>query len=203
MMILAEITPLALEGNTRLAVAILMGILFGVLLIKAEFPLCKPVREALILKNGPLCKTFVLSIGAGALLFYFLNGSGIVNYHVRSGYLWPSLLGGIIAGLGMALCLRVPITAVAALAAGKIHVLWVILGMIVAVPCVTAASNWLSDTIFQWGTKLERPEHVDNILSFSNPTLWVVVICAVVVLVLQFTLGSGVEKEQEKEKPEK
>ncbi len=203
MMTLAQLAPLALEGNGRLAAAILMGIAFGFILVKGDFPFSKPVRETLTLKGSEISKSFILSIGAGALLFYFLYKTGLVQYHVRPAYLWPSILGGILAGLGMALCLTVPVTVVAALASGRIYALWAILGMLLAVPCVNAAANWLSGTIFQWGTELSAPEHMDDFLNFSNPVLWVVMVSGVLVTVLHFTLrgsssgSSGGEKKEE------
>lgn len=196
------LATLSLEGNGRMAAAILMGIVCGIILVKGDFPFSKPMREALTLKNGELCKSFILSLGVGALLFYFLGKAGVVNCHVRPAYLWPSLLGGILAGIGMALCLAVPVTVLASLASGKIYALWTILGMILAVPCVHAASEWLSGTIFQWGRKMGEPEQRPDFFDFSNPVLWTVVICGVLVLILQFTLsggsgGSGGEKKEE------
>lgn len=202
MMTLATLAPLALEGNGRMAAAILMGIVFGVILVKTDFPFSKPMRETLNLKSGELSKIFLLSLGVGALLFYFLNKGGVVTYHVRPAYLWPSLLGGILSGIGMALCLAVPVTALAALASGKIHVLWTVLGMILAVPCVHVASKWLSNTIFQWGRQMGEPESVPEFFDFGNPVLWAVAVCAVLVIVLQLALGggeggSGGEKKEE------
>jgi|GEM_PF-1453634 hypothetical protein len=188
---LAALAPLALEGNGRMAAAILMGIAFGIILVKSDFPYSKQVREALTLKNGELSKSFLLSLGIGTLLFYFLYKTGVVTYHVRPAYLWPSILGGIVAGIGMALCMAVPVTVLASLASGKLYALWAILGMILAVPCVRIASEWLSGTIFQWGQKMNDPEHYSEFFSFSNPALWVLMVCAVLVLILQFALSGG------------
>ncbi|MDD4181793.1 MAG: YeeE/YedE thiosulfate transporter family protein [Victivallaceae bacterium] len=192
--IIAQIVPLALSPNSRLACAILMGIVFGFVLIKGDFPIGKAIRANLTLKAGGICKSFLLSIALGTLLFAVLAERGIVNLHIRPAYFWPSLLGGLLAGLGVALCSRVPITAVASLAAGRIHAIWILLGMGFAIFCVNTASQWLSGTIFTWGSQLPEPQRSPELFSFANPVVWILIFAGAAILLLQFALKDGTEK---------
>ncbi|MDD2403829.1 MAG: YeeE/YedE thiosulfate transporter family protein [Victivallaceae bacterium] len=191
MYLIAEITPLALSGNYRLAIAMLMGIAFGFLLIKAEFPIGKTVRANLALKAGGISKCFLLSIAVGTILFAVLSTRGMVNLHIRPSYFWPSLLGGLLTGLGTALCGRVPITAVAALAAGRIHMIWTLAGMALGLFVVGTASKWLSGTIFTWGSKLPAPQSSSSLFSFAHPVAWILIFTGLAILLLHFTLPGG------------
>lgn len=191
---IAQIAPLSLSPNTRLACAILMGIVFGFVLIKGDFPIGKAVRGNLTLKIGGISKSFLLSIALGTLLFTVLSGQEVVNLHIRPTYFWPSLLGGLLTGLGVALCSRVPMTAVAALAAGRIHAIWIMLGMGFAIFCVATASQWLSGTIFTWGSELPTPQRSSELFSFDNPVVWILIFTSAAILLIQFALKDGAEK---------
>lgn len=186
--------PLALSGNYRVAAAILLGIFFGFLLIKSELAFRKNCLDAVLLKNGRVLKTMLISLAVGVIIFFFAEKSGLVQLQVRTGYFWASLIGGIIAGLGFALCARVPVSTIAGLAAGRIYVLWVILGMMLAIPCVQFMSNVLTKSIYSWSAPINTNGSVGEFFNVTNPALWVTGIALALTLLFHFTLG-GDDKE--------
>ncbi len=129
-----------LEGNYRLALAIFIGIFCGFLLVKSDLAWRKTCLNMFLLKEGRLLKTLLFSLGFGVALVYFLQYMEVITIHVRPGYFWASLIGGAISGIGMAFCFRVPITAIAALGAGRFYALWSIIGMFLAVSFVFSTS---------------------------------------------------------------
>jgi Sulphur transport len=183
--------PLALTGNLRIAIAIIAGIGFGVLLEKSDLIWRKTTLNALRLKDGRLLTTFLFSIFVGVMLFQLLLQQGLVNIQVRPAAFWPSLIGGIICGIGLIICAKVPISAIASFATGRIHALWVIIGMILAYSAVNAVSGFLSDTLYTWSKPIPYHEQAGDYFSFANPALWLSIISLVLVLFIQFTIGRG------------
>ncbi len=181
--------PLALTGNLRIAIAIIAGIGLGVLLEKSDLIWRKATLNALRLKDGRLLSTFLFSIVIGTLLFQLLNQQGLVNVQVRPAAFWPSLIGGIICGIGLLLCAKVPISAIASFAAGRIHALWVIIGMLLAYPVVSAVSGLLSDTLYKWSKPIPYHQQAGDYFSLENPALWIAIISLVLILFIQFTIG--------------
>lgn len=183
--------PLALTGTLRIAIAIIAGIGLGVLLEKSDLIWRKATLNALRLKDGRLLSTFLFSIVVGSILFQFLHQQGLVNLHVRPAAFWPSLIGGTICGIGLLLCAKVPISAVASFAAGRIHALWVIIGMLLAYSVLNTVSGFLSDTLYSWSKPIPYHEQVGDYFSFENPAIWLAIISLVLILFIQFTIGKS------------
>lgn len=183
--------PLALSGNLRIAIAIITGIGLGVLLEKSDLIWRKATLNALRLKDGRLLTTFLFSICIGTMLFQLAHHNGLVNIQVRPTSFWPSLMGGIICGIGLAICAKVPITALASFAAGRIHALWVIIGMLLAYSVVSAVAGFLSDTLYKWSKPIPYHQQASDYLSLDNPALWLSVVALILILFIQFTIGRG------------
>lgn len=187
--------PLALTGNIRLVSAIFVGIAFGFLLIKSDLAWRSTCLNAIRLKDSRILKTFLFSIAVGVTLFFFAEQGGLVHVKVRPAYFWASLIGGIICGGGISLCCRVPITAIASLAAGRIYVIWVIIGMLLAFPCVNFMSGFLSKTIYNWTEPIKTEASISSFFSLNNAALWVAAVAMLLVLFLHFTLGSDADEK--------
>lgn len=183
-----------LEGNYRLAAAILVGIFFGFLLIKSDLAWRKTCLNMFLLKDGRLLKTLLFSLAAGVAMVYFLQKAEVITVHVRPGYFWASLVGGAISGIGLALCCRVPVTAIAALGAGRLYAVWSIVGMLLAVPFVDIISGGLSSSIYSWSKPLEEPQQADSFLDLGNPVLWIMVICLLSLFFIQFVFSAEAEE---------
>jgi hypothetical protein len=181
--------PLALTGNYRMVAAIILGIFFGFILIKSDLAFRKNCLDAVLLKNGRVLKTMLISLAVGVIIFFFAERSGLVHLQVRTGYFWASLIGGILAGLGFALCARVPVSAIAGLAAGRVYVVWVIVGMLLAIPCVQFMSNLLTKSIYSWSAPIETQGSISAFFDVANPALWVAGVALLLTLLFHFTLG--------------
>jgi len=184
-------TPLALTGNWKLAAAIVLGVLLGVILTKSELSPRKKILEGLRFNDSTLFCTFLFSIAVGAGIFYLAAQYGVVRLHVRPAFFWGALGGGVIAGLGVAVCGGVPMTAVAELASGKMVALWTLVGFLLAIPVVRTVGHWIDNLLSGWSKPLAGG------LPVSAALCWTVLLCLGLALLLQFVLG-GAEKSGKK-----
>jgi len=178
-------SPLALTGNWKLAAAIVLGTLLGMILFKSGLSSRQKILDGLRFNDGLLLCMFLFSIAAGAGLFYLASQYGIVKMHVRPAFFWGSLCGGVIAGLGVALCGGVPMTAVAELATGKMIAFWTIVGFLLAIPVVRAVGRMIDNFMSGWSKPIAGG------LPVSAALFWTVLVCLLLALGLQFALGGG------------
>jgi len=183
-----------LEGNYRLAAAIFIGIFCGFLLVKSDLAWRKTCLNMFLLKDGRLLKTLLFSLGFGVALVYFLQHWEVITTHVRPGYFWASLIGGAVSGIGLAFCFRVPITAIAALGAGRLYALWSIIGMLLAISFVDVISSVLSSSIYTWSKPIDAPQQTDTFLDAGNPALWIVLLSLVSLVFLHFAFNGEAEE---------
>jgi hypothetical protein len=183
-----------LEGNYRLAAAIFIGIFCGFLLVKSDLAWRKTCLNMFLLKDGRLLKTLLFSLGFGVTLVYFMRYYEVITLHVRPGFFWASLIGGAVSGIGLALCCRVPITAIAALGAGRLYVLWCLAGMLLAVSFVDLVSGPLSSSIYTWSKPLAEPQQTDQFLDAGNPALWVLILSSVALIFIHFVFSGEAEE---------
>jgi uncharacterized protein YjeT (DUF2065 family) len=182
-----------LTDNYRLAIAILIGMFCGFLLVKSDLAWRKACLNMFLLRDGRLLKTLLFSLGVGVVMVYFLQNAEVLSLQLRPSFFWASLIGGSISGIGLALCCRVPITVIAALGAGRIYVLWCLVGMLLAMSFVDAISNKLSASIYSWSKPLEEPQQATSFLDMANPALWIVVISLVLLVFIHFIFSGEVE----------
>lgn len=185
--------PLDLSDNYKLAAGIIMGMAFGFVLVKSDLAWPKSILDALLLRNGRIIKTILLTLAAGAVFFFVTRKVGLTEIQVRPTYLWGSIFGGIICGCGLVLCPMTPTTATASLAGGKFYAVWSILGMMLALPAVSEISYWLSKSIFYWGDRLPEPPAPEVFFSLDNPALYASGITLVLLLLVHFTVGDTEE----------
>ena len=176
----ASVEPLALTGNIRMAAAIIYGIFLGVLLIKCGFADRVEVKENLTFKKMKMVKILLLAAGLGMIVFAILRNFHTVQSHAPTPGFWGVLAGGIVMGIGLGINGLAPISAVAALASGRLYALWCLLGMALAVP----AASWIRTTCGSVLDKFNAP--LNNVLSvegsfwsWENPALWVAIISLV------------------------
>lgn len=184
--------PLDLPETYKLAFAVAAGILYGVVLYKSGFADAGKVRAALELRNGRLVMTVLLALGLGALLFYGTRNLGLTPVHVRAGYLWGSIFGGVFCGVGITLCGLAPTSAVAALGSLRISALWAVVGMILAIPFVNVITDVLSKTVYSWH-RLARPPQPTVFFSTDNPVLYAALGMCVLLVLVRFSVGDKEE----------
>ncbi len=183
----AALEPLALQGNYRLAAAILFGMLLGLALAKTGLLDRVAVKDALTLKDLTLVKTVILAMGAGMLIFCLLRQAHMVQAHVPEMTFWGALLGGVIAGVGLGIGGLVPVTAAAALGAGRFYAVWVLIGMLLAIPTVKMAKAQLGTLIERFSAPMESSlEPGNGLWALDSPVLWICGICVVLCGILHF-----------------
>lgn len=182
-------TALNLDPNIKLIAAALLGFLTGFVMLKSDLIWRRSVFGVFLLKDGRLIKTFLLYLLLGTLGFFLLRRMGAVEVHAVRGYLWSSLMGGMLGGVGMVLCGFTPATSLAALSCGRVYVIWTIIGMILAVPCVKYANSFLSRTVYSWGDRMLITEQPMRFLSLHNPAFYIVAISAFLIFLVHFTIG--------------
>ncbi len=176
---------LALDGNWRVAAGILLGMVFGFLLVKSRIAWRKTLMDQLFLKNTLFIKTFLVSISVGSILFFFCEKWGLVNLHIRDLFFWGSIIGGLLTAIGLALCGQIPASTVASLGSGRLYAVWVFAGMLLAVPVVHIVSGWLSDTVYKWPAPF-KAETLNDFFSTGYASFWIAGISIIACLFLEF-----------------
>ncbi|OGV58008.1 MAG: hypothetical protein A2X49_01465 [Lentisphaerae bacterium GWF2_52_8] len=182
--------PLALEGAWRLVAGLVLGGVFGFIVVKSSMAWRKTLAEQLALRDSRFLKIFFFSLVIGVPLFYFLRQWGLLEFNCRPVNFWGAACGGIVCGLGLAICREIPETAIASLSSGRFYSLWVLAGMLLAMPCVKIVSRYLAKTVWAWPAPVEYYRRLDGYLSPSSAVLWVAGLALVMTLFLHFTLSS-------------
>ena len=181
----AAVEPLALQGNYRLAGALLFGMLVGLVLAKLRLNDRAAVRDMLTLRDFTLLKTFLLALGAGVVVFVLFRKAGLVQQQSVPGTFWGSLSGGVLAGIGLGIAGLTPLTALAALGSGRLYALWVLAGMLLAVPVAQWVKAHLGELITRFGAPMASSlEPTGGLWAWNSPPLWIFAICLVLALIL-------------------
>lgn len=186
--------PLALNGNSGLGVAIILGIILGFTLVKADFTWEKSCVRFFTLKSGRLIKTALMTVAFAAVGFYFAAKYGIVHITAVPTYLYSAILGGIISGIGFAAAGIMPASAIASLGAGRIYLVWTILGMIIAVPVKRIFEKIVAPP-WEWGRAMPEPALAQEAFGLTN-LVWIIAVGAVVVItIVQVLLPENEDKQ--------
>jgi len=177
--------PLALDGNWRVLAGVLLGIVFGFLLVKSRVAWRKTLTDQLFLKNTLFIKTFLISIAVGSVLFFFCEKWGLVRPQFRPMYFWGAVTGGLLTAIGLALCGQIPASAVASIASGRLYALWAAAGMLLAIPVVHIVSDWISDTICKWPAPFEA-QTLEELFSNGQICFWIAGASILLALFLEF-----------------
>lgn len=110
---------------------LVFGIIFGSILTLSKVIRYEKQISAVLFKDMTIVKFMLSSIIVGAIGINILNASGLINLHLKPMMFGAILVGGFFFGFGWALTGYCPGTSVAALAEGRVHALFAIIGMIV------------------------------------------------------------------------
>ena len=187
---IAALEPLALQGNVKLAAASLFGIMLGLVLVKCDFADRKLVKENLTFNNMKMVKTLLLALGLGMMGFALLRTTHAVQSNVPPTVFWGVLAGGVCTGIGLGIGGLIPVTAVAALASGRLYAIWVLLGMLLAIP----AAKLLKMIFSGAGERFSSPvsaslEPTGGLFALNSPVLWVSA-AALMLCVIMMLFGS-------------
>ena len=106
------------------------GVIFGILLQKAEVLRFDKQVGFLILQDATILKFMLSAILVGAVGIYTCHDLGMIELKIKAATLVPIVVGGLLFGVGWAIAGFCPGTALGALAEGRVHALWAVLGML-------------------------------------------------------------------------
>ena len=184
-------SPLELGMTAKLIAAGFLGFMTGFVLMKSDLIWRRTIFGIFLLKNSRLIKTILLYFILGCLGFFILRRMHLVAIHVNEGYFWSSIIGGLLAGIGMVLCGFTPTTAIASLGCGRLYTFWTLAGMLISIPFVKYANSFLNRTIYSWDDKALSVSQMQNFLNPANPGLYVVLISAFLIFLVHFTVGDN------------
>jgi len=127
------------------------GVLFGILLQRAEVIRYDRQLGALLLKDMTIVKFMLTTVLVGMVGVYLLVDVGLAKLAVKPLVLGGTILGGLTFGVGWALLGYCPGTAGAALGEGRIDALAGMAGMLLGAALFAEAFPLLKATVLTWG----------------------------------------------------
>lgn len=154
----------------ELIIGLITGIFFGFLLQKAQILRFERQIGFMLLKDMTIIKFMATAVLVGMVGIYICHGAGLISLSLKATNVGAIIIGGLLFGIGWAIAGFCPGTSVGALAEGRFHALWAILGMLVGAAAYAEAYPTLKGNVLSWGNygKITVPE----LLSVSP---WVVI----------------------------
>ena len=135
----------------ELSLGLFTGIIFGFLLQKAEVLRFEKQVGFMLLKDMTIIKFMFSAVLVGMVGIYGSHSLGLISLSVKSTSIGAIAVGGTLFGIGWAIAGFCPGTSVGALAEGRIHAIWAILGMIFGAAAYAEAYPLLSNTVIKLG----------------------------------------------------
>ena len=157
------------------------GVLFGILLQRAEVLRFDKQVGALRLKDMTIFKFMLSAIVVGAVGIYLLKDLGLINLSLKSTSIGAQAVGGALFGIGWAVLGYCPGTAGGALGEGRVDAAWGIAGMLAGGALHAWAYPFLKNNIETIGDfgKITVPQ----ILGINH---WIVILVFSAVVLLSF-----------------
>lgn len=139
--------PLVLTGITKIIATFAVGFLFGFVLLRSRLALRDTFINQLSFKDNTFAITFLFSIAVGIPLFYFASHYNIIKLDNPGYHFWGIIYGAIVTGIGLGICGHIPITAIASFGSGRIYSLFVLIGMLTAIPAIRQVQPIINDYV--------------------------------------------------------
>ncbi|SHJ16680.1 hypothetical protein SAMN02745165_01670 [Malonomonas rubra DSM 5091] len=162
-------------------IGLITGILFGFLLQKGEVLRFEKQVGFMLLKDMTIIKFMFTAVLVGMVGIYAFSAAGVISLSLKATNVAAIIIGGLMFGIGWAFAGYCPGTSVGALAEGRIHAVWAILGMLLGAAIYAEAYPVLKKTILAWGNygKITLPQ----VLGISPwPVIGVFIVFGVVML---------------------
>lgn len=156
--------------TTELWLGLATGFLFGFFLQKGEVLRFEKQVGFLCLKDMTIIKFMLSAILVGMIGLHVLRDMGVIAFSLKGAVLGAQIIGGLLFGIGWAIAGYCPGTAVGSLGEGRIHALWVILGMLVGGAIYAEVFPVMKKIALTWG-KIEQ-QTIGTLLGVND---WVVV----------------------------
>ena len=142
------------------AIGLVTGLLFGFFLQKGEVLRFERQIGFMLLKDMTIIKFMMTAVLVGMVGIYACHAAGLISLSVKATNLAAIAVGGLLFGIGWAIAGYCPGTSVGALAEGRIHALWAILGMLTGAALYAEAYPLMKQTLLAWGNfgKITLPQ---------------------------------------------
>lgn len=167
----------------ELALGLVTGILFGILLQKSEILRYDRQMGALRLLDMTIFKFMLTAIIVGSIGIYWLKDMALIGLSLKTTSIGGQVFGGLVFGVGWGLLGYCPGTAGGALGEGRLDALWGIFGMIAGGGIYAVVYPWLKANILSIGNLGKMT--VPGLLGINH---WIVVLAFTVICLLAFRL---------------
>lgn len=163
---------------------LITGIGFGALLQQGRVLRFEKQVGALLLKDMTIVKFMLSAIVVGAIGINLLASAGIVELEIKATHVGANLIGGLLFGAGWAVMGYCPGTSVGAVAEGRWHAIWAVLGMLGGAAVYAEVYPAMRGSVLTWGVfgKLTLPQ----LLGVSTWLVIPVYVVAIVILLQWF-----------------
>jgi uncharacterized membrane protein YedE/YeeE len=165
----------------ELTMGLITGFIFGFLLQKGEVLRFEKQVGFMLLNDMTIIKFMFSAVLVGMVGIYASHSLGLISFSIKAANLGAIAIGGTLFGVGWAIAGFCPGTSVGALAEGRIHAIWAILGMISGAAAYAEVYPTLERTVLTWGNlgKITLPE----VLGVSP---WMVILVFIGVALIMF-----------------
>lgn len=176
------------DAPRQLALALVFGIAFGVLLQKGGVAKYHILIGQLLLEDYTVVKVMLSAVLVGMVGIHFMHRAGLVEYHLKPTRYGANIIGGLVFGAGFALSPYCPGTGAAAVGQGNFDAILMGLGMFAGSYLFAESSGYLDRTLMKWGDRGELTVH--QVFNLSRGT--VVAVVAPLILLLLIALEFAV-----------
>ncbi len=157
------------------------GVIFGFLLQKAEVLRFEKQVGFLLLRDVTILKFMLSAILVGVVGLHLCQDFGIIAIKVKATQMGALVVGGTLFGVGWAIAGYCPGTSLGALAEGRLHAFWAILGMLCGAALYAEVYPSMKGNLLKMGDygKITLPE-------FTGFNHWIVIAVLAGVILLLF-----------------
>ena len=165
----------------ELIYGLITGILFGFLMQKSRMVRYDKQVGAMRLMDFTILKFMLSAIIVAMVGIYLFKGLGWISLSVKSTSLGANIIGGIIFGIGWAICGYCPGTAAGALGEGRWDGLFAIIGMLFGAAIYAEAYPAMKSSVLTWGNfgKITLP-------GVTGINEWILIIILIIIFILLF-----------------
>ena len=133
-----------------LLLGLITGVIFGVLLQKGRVLRFEKQVGAMLLKDMTILKFMMSAILVGLVGLYVLSDLGIIALSHKAMNVGGVVLGGLLFGAGWAVMGYCPGTSVGALAEGRWHAIFAVVGMLIGAAVYAEVYPVLLTSVLAW-----------------------------------------------------
>lgn len=165
----------------ELIYGLITGILFGFLMQKSQMVRYDKQVGAMRLIDFTILKFMLSAIIVAMIGIYLFKGLGWISLSVKSTSLGANIIGGIIFGIGWAICGYCPGTAAGALGEGRWDGLFAIIGMLFGAAIYAEVYPAMKSSVLTWGNfgKITLP-------GVTGINEWILIIILIIIFILLF-----------------